>query len=109
MSATQKTSYVDVKNAILKRIHDTVWAPGSLMPGEVALSEEFGCARATVNRALRELASDGVIERKRKAGTRIKSSPTRQGEGRVVYANGDVYDGNFEKDQRHIYIRLHCS
>ena len=78
MSAPQKTSYVDVKNAILKRIHDTVWAPGSLMPGEVALSEEFGCARATVNRALRELASDGVIERKRKAGTRIKSSPTRQ-------------------------------
>lgn len=77
MSTYQKTSYLDVKNSILKRIHDTVWEPGSLIPGEVALSEEFGCARATVNRALRELARDGVIERKRKAGTRIKSAPTR--------------------------------
>ena len=77
MSTDQKTSYLDVKNSILKRIHDTVWEPGSLIPGEVTLSEEFGCARATVNRALRELARDGVIERKRKAGTRIKSAPTR--------------------------------
>ena len=50
MSTDQKTSYLDVKNSILKRIHDTVWEPGSLMPGEVALSEEFGCARATVSR-----------------------------------------------------------
>ena len=77
MSTDQKTSYLDVKNSILKRIHETVWEPGSLIPGEVTLSEEFGCARATVNRALRELARDGVIERKRKAGTRIKSAPTR--------------------------------
>ena len=77
MSTGQKASYLDVKNLILKRIHDTVWEPGSLMPGEVALSAEFGCARATVNRALRDLARDGVIERKRKAGKRIKSAPTR--------------------------------
>ena len=47
------------------------------MPGEVDLAEEFGCARATVNRAMRELADEGFIDRKRKAGTRIKSSPTR--------------------------------
>ena len=77
MIAYKKTSYLDVKNAILKRIQDKVWEPGSLMPGEVALSQEFKCARATVNRALRELAQDGVIERKRKVGTRIKSAPTR--------------------------------
>tara|TARA_B100001057_G_scaffold475802_1_gene543007 strand:- start:52 stop:753 length:702 start_codon:yes stop_codon:yes gene_type:complete len=77
MSTDQKTSYLDVKNVIRRRIHDTVWEPGSLMPGEVELSQEFGCARATVNRALRELAQDGMIERKRKAGTRIKSAPTR--------------------------------
>ena len=48
------------------------------MPSEMELSEEFGCARATVNRAMRELAEEGFIDRKRKAGTRIKSSPTRQ-------------------------------
>ena len=54
-----------------------MWKPGSLIPGEVTLSEEFGCAHASVNRAIRELARDGVIKRKRKAGTRIKSAPIR--------------------------------
>ena len=77
MSTDQKISYLDVKNSILKPIHDPVWEPGSLIPGDVTLSEEFGCARATVNRALRELARDGMIERKRKAGTRIKHWLTR--------------------------------
>ena len=77
MSTDPKTSPLDVKNAILKRIQGTVWEPGSLMPNEVVLSEEFWCARATVNRALRALAQDGLIERKRKTRTRIKSAPTR--------------------------------
>ena len=77
MNADQKTFYLDIKNAILKRIHNTVWEPGSLMPGEVALSEEFRCACATVNRALLELARDGVVKRKRKVGIWIKSAPTR--------------------------------
>ena len=62
MSTDQKISYLEDKNSILKPIHDSVWEPGSLIPGDVTLSEEFGCARATVNRALRELARDGVIE-----------------------------------------------
>ncbi|NEU34752.1 GntR family transcriptional regulator, partial [bacterium LRH843] len=29
------------------------------------------CARSTVHRALRELAEEGVLERKRKTGTRV--------------------------------------
>ena len=39
---------------------------------------EFGCARATVNRALKELADGGVLERKRKAGTRVALLPVRK-------------------------------
>ena len=47
------------------------WPPGALIPGEEALAQEFGVARATVNRALSELARAGVLERRRKAGTRV--------------------------------------
>ena len=32
---------------------------------------DFNCARSTVHRALRELAEEGVLERKRKTGTRV--------------------------------------
>ena len=77
MVGTKRISYQDIKALALKRIRNKTWPPGSIMPGEVDLAEEFGCARATVNRAMRELADEGFIDRKRKAGTRIKSSPTR--------------------------------
>jgi GntR family histidine utilization transcriptional repressor len=48
------------------------------MPGETEIAAEFGCARSTVNRALRGLAEEGLIERKRRAGTRILELPVRR-------------------------------
>ncbi|MBE9477311.1 MAG: GntR family transcriptional regulator, partial [Proteobacteria bacterium] len=74
---TAKNSYSDIKKTVLARIRDHTWPPGSIIPGEVELSEEFGCARATVNRAMRELAEDGILDRKRKAGTRVNKFPIR--------------------------------
>jgi len=76
--ANEKTSFRDVKQSVLRRIRDKTWEPGSIMPGEVELAEEFGCARATVNRAMRELAEEGILERKRKAGTRVNLAPIRK-------------------------------
>ncbi|MGB3316913.1 MAG: GntR family transcriptional regulator [Albidovulum sp.] len=71
------TSYREVKAEILRRITDGDWSPGTLLPGEVELAETFGVARATVNRAMRELTEDGLLERRRKAGTRVRPSPLR--------------------------------
>ena len=72
-----RTSYLDIKTEVMTRIRQNVWPPGTPIPGEVALAEEFGCARATVNRAMRELVQDGVLERKRKAGTRVRQQPSQ--------------------------------
>jgi len=77
VSTKVKVSFRDVKESVLRRIRDKTWAPGSIMPGEVELAAEFGCARATVNRAMRELAEEGILERKRKAGTRVNTAPVR--------------------------------
>ncbi len=62
----------------MRRIVERVWLPGDQIPNEVDLAEEFGCARATVNRALREVAEAGLVERRRKAGTRVALNPTRK-------------------------------
>lgn len=75
-----RTSYHDIKANVLDRIRKNVWPPGANLPGEIELAQEFGCARATVNRAMRELVHEGILERKRKAGTRVKSSPSRKAE-----------------------------
>jgi GntR family histidine utilization transcriptional repressor len=49
-----------------------------MIPNEADLALEFGCARATVNRALRDLAEAGVLDRRRKAGTRVTEAPVRR-------------------------------
>ena len=42
------------------------------------MARQFGCARATVNRALRQLAEEGLLERRRKGGTRVALNPVRK-------------------------------
>ncbi len=49
-----------------------------MLPTETDLAQEFGCARTTVSRAMRVLAEDGQIERRRKAGTRVVKNPIRK-------------------------------
>lgn len=71
MTTTPANSYKDVKLEIMSRLRAGTWRLGEIIPREQTLAEEFGCARVTVNRALRELAIDGIVERKRKGGTRI--------------------------------------
>ncbi|WP_312525116.1 UTRA domain-containing protein [Paracoccus sp. (in: a-proteobacteria)] len=64
-----------VQSEVLSRIRGGYWRPGQLIPTESELSVEFGCARATVNRALTALAASGLLERRRKVGTRIAKHP----------------------------------
>ena len=85
-----RTSYLDVKAAILGQIRGGELAPGDAVPGEAALAVEFGCARVTVNRALRELAEAGVVERRRKAGTRVLAATPRDAELEVPSVRAEI-------------------
>lgn len=72
------TTYREIKAQIQDHILTGAWKPGAPIPAEADLAASYGVARATVNRALRELAEDGLIERKRKSGSRVRLSPVRQ-------------------------------
>lgn len=78
MKQQKRSSFRAIRDEITRRIGEGNWAPGSLIPGEEMLAQEFGAARATVNRALQELARRGMIERKRKVGTRVALNPLRE-------------------------------
>lgn len=80
----------DVRAEVLRRIRARDWPPGGLIPGEEALSQEFGVARATVNRALTALAEAGVIERKKRAGTRVAMLPVRKARLEIPVIRLDV-------------------
>ncbi|MEP1768892.1 MAG: UTRA domain-containing protein [Sulfitobacter sp.] len=85
-----RISYRDVKAEILNRIRNDTWPLGSNLPSEIELAKEFGCARATMNRAMRDLVDDGILERKRKAGTKVKQSPIRRAQFSIAVVRDEV-------------------
>jgi GntR family histidine utilization transcriptional repressor len=58
-----------IHDQIEARIRSGEWRPGTRIPFEHELVAEHGCARATVNKALSRLAREGLIERRRRAGS----------------------------------------
>lgn len=78
MNVRQNHSHQSIQKELLRRIHSGEWRPGERIPGEVALAAELGCARTTVNRALRQMAETGIVERKRRSGTHVALTPIRR-------------------------------
>lgn len=76
--AVQRQGWQAIHDEVRRRIHAREWQPGEPIPNEVDLAREFGCARATVNRALRALADAGLLDRRRKAGTTVAIHPVRR-------------------------------
>jgi GntR family transcriptional regulator, histidine utilization repressor len=62
-------AYEQIKRYVVERIADGTWKPGGLIPSETELVKEFGVARMTVSRALRELSTERVLKRVKGSGT----------------------------------------
>ncbi|RZI61133.1 MAG: histidine utilization repressor [Rubrivivax sp.] len=61
--------YLKVKTHLREGIAGGRWRAGERLPSEAELTEVFGVSRMTVNRALRELHQEGMIERVQGVGT----------------------------------------
>jgi GntR family histidine utilization transcriptional repressor len=71
---TQNTAqplYQQIKSRLKAQIVSGKLLQGALLPNETELAGQYECSRLTVHRALRELAEEGVVERRRRAGTRV--------------------------------------
>lgn len=76
----------------MDRISHGVYPPGSLIPTEQEFAAEFGSARATVNRALTSLAERGVLERRRRVGTRVVLGVEAKAQGIVLPVFRDIVE-----------------
>ncbi len=65
----RQPAFQAIKDHVLHQIHQGTWREGDAIPGEEALAREFGVSRMTVNRALRELSAEQVLERVQGSGT----------------------------------------
>lgn len=61
--------YQRIRAALEARIHSGELPPGSRVPTEAELREQYGVSRATAQRTLHELAQAGLVVRYRRRGT----------------------------------------
>lgn len=61
--------YVQMKDEIRKTIVSGHWRPGDRVPSEHELMEQYSVSRMTANRVLRELTTEGLIERVQGVGS----------------------------------------
>lgn len=71
MAQPKLHAYEQVKAFIKTRITSGEWRPGDAVPSETALMTQFSISRMTVNRALRELAAEGMVTRIQGSGTLV--------------------------------------
>lgn len=75
MNAEGRLGWQAVRARIHARVLTGEYGPGDRLPRDEDLAAELGCARATVQRAMRDLADAGLVERRRKGGTHVRADP----------------------------------
>jgi GntR family transcriptional regulator, histidine utilization repressor len=74
-----RLSWKDVRDRIHGDILSGRYGPGDRMPRDADFAVQFACARTTVARAMKDLSDSGLIERRRKGGTRVRADPVTRG------------------------------
>ncbi|MFG1463259.1 GntR family transcriptional regulator [Xanthobacter sp. DSM 24535] len=65
--------YRQVREALIRRLVDRVWAPGQPLPSEMQLAAELGVSQGTVRKALDEMAAENLVVRRQGRGTFVAS------------------------------------
>lgn len=65
--------HVRILNDVQDNILSGKWQPGFKIPFETDMAKQYNCSRMTVNKALTQLTKSGLLERRRKSGTFVKS------------------------------------
>lgn len=97
--------WLQIRRAISRPILSGAWRPGAKIPAELALTEWFQTSRMTVAKAMQSLASEGVVERRRKIGTVVSA---RAGE-RPVFEIWDTAEIVQRRGAAYGYKLLSCA
>jgi GntR family transcriptional regulator, histidine utilization repressor len=67
--ADERSLSLRISGDLAARIRRGDWRPGFRIPFEHELTAQYGCARATANKAVLSLVAAGLVERRRRAGS----------------------------------------
>lgn len=73
--ADRSVTWKDVRDRIHAQILDGTYLPGDRLPRDLDIARDLDCARTTVQRAMQDLSDSGLVDRRRKGGTRVRPDP----------------------------------
>lgn len=76
-----KPLYRQVRDTLIRRMVDGIWAPGEPLPSEMQLAAELGVSQGTVRKALDEMAAENLVVRRQGRGTFVG----RHDEDRILF------------------------
>jgi GntR family histidine utilization transcriptional repressor len=106
VTASPASKARDIAEAVRRRIIEGAWRQGDRIPDEADLAVEFAAARATVNKALQVLADEGLLDRRRRAGTRITVDPVRRAIFAIAIVREQIEQAGMEYSHRVVAQRL---
>ena len=89
--------YAQVKQMIVQQIHSGAWPAHHRVTSESELVEALGFSRMTINRALRELTSEGLLVRMQGVGTFVAEPKGRS----ALFAVNNIADEIAARGHRH--------
>jgi DNA-binding FadR family transcriptional regulator len=72
MARAHETGSAAIARQLGTEIVRGIHPPGTILPGELDLASRFGTSRTLVREAIRGLAGKGLIESRKKSGTRVR-------------------------------------
>jgi GntR family transcriptional regulator len=75
-------------------------APGDPLPSELELAARFGVSRMTARQAVQNLAAEGLVQRRRGAGTFVAPRPIHRHEGALMSFTEDMRRRGMEASSR---------
>ncbi|MEZ8141007.1 GntR family transcriptional regulator [Enterovibrio norvegicus FF-33] len=73
--STRLPLFIQISELLRREISAGYWLPGERLPTEAELAKKLGVAVGTLRKALTELESNGLLERKQGSGTYVKTTP----------------------------------
>jgi GntR family histidine utilization transcriptional repressor len=73
--AGTRVTWRAVRDRIHARILNGTYQPGDRLPRDLDIAQDLDCARTTVQRAMQDLSDAGLVERRRRGGTRVRPNP----------------------------------
>ncbi len=89
---TTVPKYAQIENIIRRKMEDTEWTPGMMVPSERELCNTYGIARMTVRQAISNLVTEGLLVRIHGKGTFVARPRLRQSLNRLTGFNEDMRD-----------------